>query len=287
VKDVRLASAWVAFTAIFAALVACRGACKSAAPTEDGPAPSPPTAATPAVMVDGSHGSHGSHGSDGSDGSDGSAGWHDTVRATAAAETFDVQRWSFPLDRTRLGIVDAQMRSDLARVLRESDALLVTNGGFFGSSGEPIGLAMVDGRVLSRFSPRLSGGVLVVEPGHADLVASESFDGGTSASFAIQCKPRLVVGGSPNVKRDDGQRAERTALCLRGGGRTLEVVVAKNGAGGPSLFALASYLATWGCEEALNLDGGPSTGVAFRDGEAIREERPRGPIRHAIVVSAR
>ncbi len=93
--------------------------------------------------------------------------------------------------------------------------------------------------------------------------------------------------GAPNVRRDDGHRAERTALCVHGEGRALDVVVARSPEGGPSLFALASYLATSGCEEAPNLDGGPSTGVAFREGDAVNEERPRGPIRHAIVVSAR
>jgi uncharacterized protein YigE (DUF2233 family) len=210
-----------------------------------------------------------------------------TVHATAAGESFDVERWQFALDRTSLTIVDAGMRSDLARILRDRNALLVTNGGFFGTAGEPLGLAMVGGRALSRFSPRLSGGVLVVDADRAALFEAESFDAGTSAQFAIQCKPRLVVGGASNVKRDDGQRAERTALCVHGEGRTLDVVVAKNPEGGPSLFALASYLATAGCDEALNLDGGPSTGVASREGDAVREERPRGPIRHAIVVSAR
>jgi hypothetical protein len=87
--------------------------------------------------------------------------------------------------------------------------------------------------------------------------------------------------------RDDGQRAERTALCLRDDGRTIDVVIAKSPEGGPSLFALARYLARTGCDDALNLDGGPSTGAAWREGDSVRVEAPRGAIRHAVVVRRR
>ena len=46
-------------------------------------------------------------------------------------------------------------------------------------------------------------------------------------------------------------------------------------------------IAALGCDGALNLDGGPSTGVAYwRDGQ-LHHLPPRGPIRHAVVVRAR
>jgi len=53
---------------------------------------------------------------------------------------------------------------------------------------------------------------------------------------------------------------------------------------GPSLFALAGYLARAGCESALNLDGGPSTGVAWREDGGVRLLPPRAPVRHAVVI---
>jgi exopolysaccharide biosynthesis protein len=95
------------------------------------------------------------------------------------------------------------------------------------------------------------------------------------------------------VRSDDGHRAERTALCVRDAGRTV-VVIAEPRAGsrGPSLFALAQYLAAGDqrCEDALNLDGGPSTGVAYRGGEAAMSMKvmpPRGPLRYALVMRDR
>jgi hypothetical protein len=39
-----------------------------------------------------------------------------------------------------------------------------------------------------------------------------------------------------------------------------------------------------GCQHALNLDGGPSTGVAWREPDGTHALAPRGPLRHAIAI---
>jgi uncharacterized protein YigE (DUF2233 family) len=212
---------------------------------------------------------------------------HATREDSEAGESFSTERWSVALEAADIEIHDLHMTRDLADALRVDGALLAVNGGFFGVGGEPLGLAVTRGTTLSRIAPQLSGGVLVVEDGGANLAESESFDAGSHPSFAIQCRPRLVVRGVANVKRDDGQRAERTALCARDGGRTVDAVIARSPEGGPSLFALARYLARTGCEDALNLDGGPSTGAAWREGTSVHVELPRGAIRHAVVFVRR
>jgi len=146
---------------------------------------------------------------------------------------------------------------------------------------------------VSRLAPALSGGVVTWDGDRAKLWESESFAMPDGARFAVQCRPRLVVAGAPNVKSDDGHRSERTALCLRDGGRSIDVVIVKGASGGggesagPSLFALGRYLAQRGCEDALNLDGGPSTGVAWRENGAIRVLAPARPVRHAVTFRRR
>ncbi len=207
------------------------------------------------------------------------------------ARSYAVRAWSFPLDRYDVRIEDAGMTTALDAVLSRTGADFVVNGGFFGSDGKPVGLAISDGVVLSRLAKSLSGGVLTSDGTHAELFASEGFvlpDGGT---FALQCRPRLVVEGAANVKSDDGKRAERSALCARERGRTLSVVVVRGSddgeSPGPSLLALAKHLASAGCESALNLDGGPSTGVAWREGEKVGLLAPRGPVRHVIAFRER
>lgn len=207
------------------------------------------------------------------------------------ARRYRVRTWSFGLDRYELRIEDANLTTALDTVLTRTEAELVVNGGFFDPDGKPVGLVVSNGAVLSRLAKKLSGGVLTWDGTRADLFAAEDFvlpDGGT---FAIQCRPRLVVDGHAHVKSDDGKRAERTALCTREEGRILDVVIVRGSddgeSPGPSLFALAQYLADAGCESALNLDGGPSTGVAWREGDGVKLLAPRGPVRHVVAFHAR
>ena len=54
---------------------------------------------------------------------------------------------------------------------------------------------------------------------------------------------------------------------------------------GPTLFELAGDLAGLGCEEALNLDGGPLHGVGGAPrGEVSRSSCRARSVRHAVVV---
>ena len=69
------------------------------------------------------------------------------------------------------------------------------------------------------------------------------------------------------------------------GGTDVEFdLVSDDARDGPTLFELATSLAGDGCEEALNLDGGPSTGWAS-DIDGVRAFRsPRAPVRNGVIV---
>jgi hypothetical protein len=197
-----------------------------------------------------------------------------------------VKSWSFPLSKYELSIEDTSMSTAIDETLSTVEAELVVNGGFFGPDNKPVGLAMTKGNVLSRLSKQMSGGVLTADGERAELFAAETYEPAPGGAFAIQCKPRLVVDSSPNIKTDDGKRAERSALCLRNAGRIVDVFVIRRSedgeSPGPSLFALARFLHRYGCEAALNLDGGPSTGVAWREDGGVQLLAPRNPVRHVI-----
>lgn len=200
-------------------------------------------------------------------------------------ESYRMRLFGFDLASTELAIVDVDMKSDLAPVVSADPRILfATNGGFFGKQNEPVGLAESGKKRLAGFSRPMSGGVVSVDEGRATLTSTEAFDPAARHEFALQCKPRLVVGGAVNIRSDDGKRAERTALCLRRGGREVVFAIVVNAQGGPSLLATAKLLAGVGCEDALNLDGGPSTGAAWREGALVQSAPPRGGIRHAVVA---
>jgi uncharacterized protein YigE (DUF2233 family) len=192
---------------------------------------------------------------------------------------------TFEVAKVRLAIEDVRMSRGLDEALLRTSAILAVNGGFFDSRGNPLGLAISEGKTLSRFSQEMSGGVLWTRDGVAHLSATEDYEAG-AVDFAIQCRPRLVVDSRVNIRSDDGRRAPRTAICLRSSGKTIEFEIAKgeHGDPGPTLLELATELAGLGCEEALNLDGGPSTGWAARVEGGVSSDLPLAPVRHAVVV---
>jgi len=211
----------------------------------------------------------------------------DLVPERTAVGGYEVLAFRVVLARARIVIADSAMSTDLGALLVKTGGSLVVNGGFFTPDTRPEGLAVSEGQELSAKSLELGGGVVAILGGRARLFAAEDDVPLERLDFAIQCRPRLVVGGAQHVKKDDGRKAERTALCLRDSGAVLEVVIARSSAPGrgPTLSAWSRLLAARGCEGALNLDGGPSTGAAWREGSAVESVAPRVGIRHAIVVT--
>lgn len=207
-------------------------------------------------------------------------------------EPYRLYRWSIPLERTDIEVVDVGMQRDLVRYVR-GGASLVINGGFYGTDRRPEGLVVAGGREVNPFLPRIGGGVFAVRDGRASLHDAEAHPLALPdlMDFAVQCRPRLVVDGRNNIARRLPATAARTALCVREGGRGLDVYVARRepsrGRAGPTLHTLAEELVREGCEQALNLDGGPSTGVAWRGRRGLRARPPRRGVRHAIAFTVR
>ena len=202
-------------------------------------------------------------------------------------EPYTLHRWRVPLDRTHVRVVDVEMGTRLARFARRGAALVI-NGGFYGTNRRPEGLVVEEGREVSPFMERIGGGVITLSEGRAQQHDAEApLALPDPLDFAIQCRPRLVVDGANNIARRLPATAARTALCIRDEGRVLDVYVARRdpsrGRAGPTLYTLAELLVREGCEEALNLDGGPSTGVAWRSARGVRELRPRRGVRHAVL----
>lgn len=206
-------------------------------------------------------------------------------------EPYLLHRFRVPLDRARIDVVDfGALRTDLGRVLRTREAALVVNGGYYGTDGRPEGLVVAHGRELNPLLPRIHGGVVAVtRGGRGTHLAAERLRLPRGVEFAIQCSPRLVVGGQSAIARVGVETASRTALCLRAGGRVLDVIVARvdpsRGRAGPTLHTFARELVAEGCDEALNLDGGPSTGMAWRAPDGPRALLPRRGVRQAIVFA--
>ena len=177
------------------------------------------------------------------------------------------------------------------------EVLLAVNGGFFEPNLEASGLLVSEQRLLHGWQERGGSGVLSVRAGRAS-VSSEPPRALSQLELAMQCGPRLIeADGTLGIARDDRKRAERTAVCMRRQGRELDLVLAyatDRARDGPSLLQLAQWLAApltpldeTGCESALNLDGGPSTGLVAPALMATDWRLPRGPVPWALAVLAR
>ncbi|RLB51769.1 MAG: hypothetical protein DRJ42_16200 [Deltaproteobacteria bacterium] len=207
----------------------------------------------------------------------------------AGGERYELSRFRFVLSETKLRAVDLAFEETLRGALEAETARLVINGGYWDTAMHPEGLTRVGAEELAPFSRSLGGGILVVSGGVGRLLDAEDsdLDVPTDLDFAQQCMPRIVVDGALNIGSDNGRRADRTALCLRDGGRVLDVYVARGddpaGHGGPTLYTFGEQLVSRGCEAALNLDGGGSTGAAWREEGGVRALPPRVALRLALV----
>lgn len=179
----------------------------------------------------------------------------------------DLARWSLDVRRSpddRVAGLDGDVSVAAA-----------VNGGFFEPDLSPSGLLVCRGVTHGRRAPRGGSGVLTVRAGLAAVEAADAQAEDFAGELAVQCGPRLVEeGGVVGVHRDDGRRFARTAACVRDGGRTVDLVTTWDPGAplrGPGLLWFARRLAgpsptgdARGCERALNLDGGPSTGFYVR-----------------------
>lgn len=214
-------------------------------------------------------------------------------RQGTRGRSFRLLRWRVRLDRMQLDLAPIDRRETIADALRRTSSTLVVNGMFFDHVGATMGLAVAGGAVQGegRISPVIGGGVLMVRDGRASLHWSEGFELPAGAEFAVQAKPVLVMDGEIAPLRSSVQPADRTALCIRNQGRVVDVYVARSAhpraRGGPTLRMLARTLVDAGCEAALNLDGGRSTGAAWREGRRTVVLAPRAQIHQLIVARPR
>jgi uncharacterized protein YigE (DUF2233 family) len=198
------------------------------------------------------------------------------------------------LSRSRLRIRAVESRN-LADLLQDANLALAVNGGFFDRDLSASGLLISAGTKLAETRRGGGSGILIVRDSRAELIGREDTLP-PKLDFALQCGPRLIErDGSVGIHRNDEKRAARTVACVRDGGRQLDLIVAftpERRGDGPTLFELAQRLSMplaaddqSGCEAALNLDGGPSTGMVVPAAPELRYD-PVGPVPFALVVEA-
>ena len=191
------------------------------------------------------------------------------------------------LSRIRIEIAARAGGASLFQLLPKG-ALAIVNGGYFRPDFRPTGWVRSEDKDLSPKSPSTRGGVFGIS------AAGDVFIGPLPAlpfvpRLAIQNFPLVVEAGSVSgIHSDDGHRAARTVLCIANAKLHI-LVVGGAGGDGPTLFEVAEHLRApapggLGCTEALNLDGGPSTGVAFASGIDAPSREALAPVGYGLAL---
>jgi uncharacterized protein YigE (DUF2233 family) len=185
----------------------------------------------------------------------------------------------FSIKSCALRVIDGPTSShcDLANVMHQQKCLAGVNGGYFNEEFAPIGLRIVNGRMIAPLQrARLITGVLIASSSGVQIMRVREFSRRQSATAAIQCGPFLVDRGQRVRGLDDSRAARRTFAATGANDRVALGVCSEI-----SLARLAEILATTGLaatdfkiDQALNLDGGSSSAFWFRREDGTTFEIP-------------
>lgn len=159
---------------------------------------------------------------------------------------------------------DAAKFPTLAKAMEFHNCIAGCNGGFFDRHPfSPVGGMISAGRRTSAVDPNIwMKGLLVVRGGHPTLELSESFQDKPEVTELLQSGTWLVRAGVSETDSSRNQIARRTFICHDGKG-TWAIGASER----CTLHELATILkspevtAILNIQEALNFDGGPSTGL--------------------------
>ena len=159
--------------------------------------------------------------------------------------------------------------SSAVDIAASSHAAIVINAGFFWITPDnalaPTGLLISDGKTLApRKDCRACPGVIYADKKGVHIERERNLKSVRGITAAVQVGPMLVEKGAVITFKPEGPAAARSAVCLDAAHNVI-VVAALSAL---TLYEMAALMQAapkdggFGCDTALNLDGGPSTQVA-------------------------
>ncbi len=211
------------------------------------------------------------------------ARFDDGMTATFLVLKMDPAVWRWELAE------DAAHPKTAAAWREATGAEIAMNAAYFTASGTPAGYfrtSTAKSRVPWPKDDDGYTGAVAIMDGALTLayLPSDAVDrAGADALFLTY--PTLVADGKALVEKDSTLLARRTALAVDAGGTPYAIVTEK---GLATLFALSRWLAAQPERfvRAVNLDGGPSTGLSLGDG-SVSFDLGVTPVPNALVVRRR
>jgi Phosphodiester glycosidase len=215
------------------------------------------------------------------------------VKKVAGAKEFELKLVFFDEALWTLRVAanpDRKNAKGLEAMARDAGAAAACNGGYFTPQFGPIGLEIADGvrgGEFDRNNPLF--GTLAVKDGAARLFKDNEITDDRGMTDLVQCCPRLMEGGLAEKGIGGDDRAPRTFVLTDNAGHWAFGV--SNGIG---LQELANLLAVPGVitefkpQRALNLDGGPSSGLWYQDAKGeTHYQKEAWPVRNMLLLIPR
>jgi exopolysaccharide biosynthesis protein len=179
---------------------------------------------------------------------------------------------------------------DLEEAMRQSGLAAGVNGGYFDPDFAPIGLRVIDGKLVRPLvKARLMTGVLFSTGGGSfEIVRVGDYGRKKNVQAAVQCGPLLVDGGHAVKGLDDTRSARRTFALVGSDRAALGFCPDASLAELATILTSASLAGDLKIQRALNLDGGSSSALWFKrsDGDVFSiSEQKR--VRDFIAITPR
>lgn len=197
----------------------------------------------------------------------------------------------FDQDHCNMRVISQQDRRTAQKATEMlGGGIAICNGGYFKNAAVgflPSAMEIADGVRAGEFADMApTTGALVVTPAGPSLITAQEFKKVAGISQMLECGPIMVTDGVPLPPESKELRAHRTFIATDGGKRWCIGVCDPIGN-----RELAALLMTPGLmnecpvHRALNLDGGPSTSLAWRgkDGAISHAQQP-GIVRNYVQV---
>jgi uncharacterized protein YigE (DUF2233 family) len=188
------------------------------------------------------------------------------VEDTATGESATLELAFFSTKASVLRVIDnPNGLSDLAQAMQATQCLAGVNGGYFDPSFAPLGLRVIDGKMVRPVvRARLMTGILLSSRENMQILRVNEYSARRKAYSAVQCGPLLVDGALP-VKGLDRTRMARRTFAMVGAERAALGFCSEVSLGQLSqILSAARLVEDFKVTRALNLDGGSSSAFWFK-----------------------
>jgi hypothetical protein len=162
--------------------------------------------------------------------------------------------------------------AELAGVMRREGCLAGVNGGYFDPDFAPLGLRIMDAKVVRpAIRARLMTGVLLSTGGGIQILRINEYSPKRKATAGVQCGPLLIDGGLPVQGLNVDRMARRTFAAVAGDRAAIGLCSETSLAGVAQILTSIRLGDAGKPARALNLDGGSSSAFYFKrsDGSAF------------------